>query len=299
MSGSFLLTTLLSFSSSAMDTVVTTCINEYKETYTANSSLGYNCSYPDGDFIFQKLVGLTKELQHCPEFGKFSPDFSNVQIRLDSVLQVCTQKYEAFRTRGEAIKKKMIARDLRSPSSFPASIRLDQDYNDIAERINLCYSEDNEVGTKVCDLRWDSTIDFTIASFTSGEADVYFFSEDSGRFSLPYRTTITSQDYDDCDDMASAKESIIAALAAKYKGSKAKIQKGPKFGSKKCKDYMNEGLTSYTIQTSDWRYVIDSYWNDGAYKVYAAYIYLPRDRIVDNRIIKQRRNNIRKAYNKL
>ena len=140
----------------------------------------------------------------------------------------------------------------------------DQTEDDIAISHWLCWSKSES-----------TTYNLEIGNFESNSAFFNLLADSANGEYFIYEITVSSNKYDECNDMARSRLSLIAAISAKYSKG-AQIEKGKKFSSDKCKDYMEEGLTFYKITKGNWEVKVDSYWYDGGYRVFAQYRYLPR-----------------------
>jgi hypothetical protein len=161
---------------------------------------------------------------------------------------------------------------------------LDQSEEDIQFLKKSCYSDEAlekyqlEIGGFSVET---VTFDLT-ADSTEGEYKIY-------------ETTLASPKFDECSEMASAKAALMAAILTKYSKG-AKIKKGPKFGSEKCKDYMEEGITNYSLEKGKWLLTVDSFWYEDGYTIYVSYRYQPR---AQKYFLRKRINKINKASDAL
>ncbi len=176
------------------------------------------------------------------------------------------------------MQEAIIKRDVgKYKGEFPGDILLSDSKVSLKEFIAGCYDLESEIGTESCDFILDSTMNIKIGTFESSEFKANFYFDKNSKLKLPYQVVITSGLIDECRDAVDAKSAIEAVILAKYgKGHGVSISKGAKFGSKKCKDYMDESLSNLTLKNGPWQYVVDSYWYDGGYYVYIKYQFLPR-----------------------
>ena len=161
---------------------------------------------------------------------------------------------------------------------FPYGIKKDTAFN--AEEFGVkCLDqsdEDTELLKKSCYTEnGEQDYPLEIGGFSVETVTFDLTADSVGSEYKIYETTLTSPKFEECSEMASAKATLMAALVAKYSKG-AKIKKGPKFGSEKCKDYMEEGITNYTLEKGKWSLTVDSFWYDGGYNIYVSYRYLPR-----------------------
>jgi len=86
---------------------------------------------------------------------------------------------------------------------------------------------------------------------------------------------------DGCENMILIYKDAISFIKNSYDLSKAKMSSGPNFGSKRCKNYMDEGSVIWGAVTKDYQISVDSFWSDDRYYVYVSYLYMPTQRAID------------------
>ncbi len=138
------------------------------------------------------------------------------------------------------------------------------------ETEDFCLDPD-ESGAFSCVLEASEDRSIVFANFESQRVSVGWVPAPDGL--ALQKVTISSGDIDDCDEMGLAFQSAVSLIKSKYPSVRAR--KGPAHGSRKCRDYMSEGAVYFSIADSNFEVRVDTFWLDGAYRVYITYHLLP------------------------